>query len=117
MEASRRGNSDALIIKEVAAENHHSSTVLVRSPESDIFILLYYAAEVNATIILHTGNGSNRHVLDLSGLSTAYDQEYRRALLSLHEFTHCNTTSAFMHIVKVKPIKILEKFPHRNRRR
>ena len=57
-------------------------------------------------------HGNNRRLLDLSALSTAYDQEYYEALLSLHAFIHCGTTSAFVHIGKVKPIKILEKFPH-----
>ena len=66
-----------------AADSHHYSAILVRSPDSDIFILLYYAAEVNATIIFGTGHGNNGHLLDLSALSTAYGQEYCEALLSL----------------------------------
>ena len=92
-------------------DNHHSSAILVRSPDSDIFfIFLYYAAEVNATIILDTGHGNNRRLLDLSALSTAYGQEYCEALLSLHAFTHCDTTSAFVHIGKVKPSKYWKNF-------
>ena len=51
-------------------------------------------------------------LLDLSALFTAYEQKYCKALLSLHTFSHCYTTSAFVHIDKVKPIKTLEKFPH-----
>ena len=95
-----------------AVENHHSSAILVRSLDSDIFfILLYYAAEVNATVIFDTGHGNQRHLLDLSAFSTAYGQEYCEALLPLHAFSHCDTTSAFVHIGKVKPIKTLEKFP------
>ena len=95
-----------------AVENHHSLAILVRSPYSDIFfIILYYAAEVNATIIFDTGHGNQRHLLDLSAFSTAYGQEYCEALLPLHAFSHCDTTSAFVHIGKVKPIKTLEKFP------
>ena len=95
-----------------AAENHHSSAILVRSPDSDIFlILLYYAAEVNATIIFDTGHGNQRRLFDLSALSMAYGQEYCKALLSLHAFNHCDTMSAFVHIGKVKRIKTFEKFP------
>ena len=96
-----------------AAENHHSSAILVRSPDSDIFlILLYYAAEVNATIIFEAEHGNQRCLLDLSALSMAYGQEYCEALLSLHVFSHCDTMSAAVHIGKVKQIKTLEKCPH-----
>ena len=95
-----------------AVENRHSSAILVRQSDSDIFfILLYYAAEVNPTIIFDTGHGNQRRLLDLSALSMAYGQEYCEAILSLHAFSHCNTASAFVHIGKVKPIKTLEKFP------
>ena len=96
-----------------AADNHHSSAILVRSPDSDIFfIFLYYAAEVNATIIFDTG-------MEIIGVCLIYlhyllhmAKSICEALLSLHAFTLCDTTSAFVHIGKVKPIKILEKFPH-----
>ena len=74
-------------------------------------ILLYYAVDVNATIIFDTGHGNQRRLLDLSALSMAYGQEYCEAFSSLHAFRHCDTTSAFVHIGKVKPIKTLEKFP------
>ena len=67
-----------------AADNRHSSAILVRSPDSDIFfILLCYAAEVNATIIFDTEYGNNGRLLDLSALSTAYGQEYCERLFSL----------------------------------
>ena len=70
-----------------AVENHHSSAILVRTPDSDTSsILLYYAAEVNATIIFDTGHDNQRRLLE----------EYCEALLSLHAFSHCDTMSAFL---------------------
>ena len=36
------------------------------------------------------------------------------ALLALHAFTHCDTTSAFRGIGKKKPIKVMQKFPSTN---
>ena len=81
-----------------AAENHHSSVILVRSPDSDIFFILLYTAEVNATIIFDTGHGNQRHLLDIS----AYLQHMDKSIVK----HFCS----FMHIGEVKPIKTLEKF-------
>ena len=36
-------------------------------------------------------------------------QEYCTALTALHAFTHCDSTSAIKGIVKVKPIKVMQK--------
>ena len=38
-------------------------------------------------------------------------QEYCTALTALHAFTHCDSTSAFKGIGKVKPIKVMQKNP------
>ena len=74
------------------AENHHSSTILVRSPDSNIFlILLNCAAEVNRTIIFDTVYGNQTHLPDLSALSMAYRQGYCEALLLLHDVSYCDT--------------------------
>ena len=94
-----------------AVENHHSSAILVRSRDSDMFlILLYYVAEPSATIIFDAGHGNYRRLLDLCALLNGYGQEYCETRLFLLAFTHYKTTSVFVHIGKVKPIKLSHTF-------
>ena len=47
----------------------------------------------------------------MTELAEGLTQEYCTALLALHAFTHCDTTSAFKGIGKVKPIKVMQKIP------
>lgn len=86
--------------------------VTVRSPDSDIFfILLYYAADLKIRILFDTGSGNKRRLLDITKLAHDFTPVYCAALLALHAFTRCDTTSAFKGVGKVKPIKLLQKKP------
>ena len=83
-----------------------------RSPDSDIFwILLHYAHSFPALIILlEMGTGNKQRLLDMSQLSQLYSQDLCTALLSLHAFTRCYSTSVFKGLGKVKPLKTLPKY-------
>lgn len=84
--------------------------VRVRSPDSDIFfILLYYATRINVQLLFDTGTGNRRRLIDITELSKEFTPIYCSALLGLHAYTRCDTTSAFKGIGKVKPLKILQK--------
>jgi hypothetical protein len=50
-------------------------------------------------------------LIDITKLAQQYQQELCTALLGLHAFTRCDTTSAFKGAGKVKPIKTLQKSP------
>jgi hypothetical protein len=63
------------------------------------------------TILFDTGTGNKKRLIDITKLAQQYQQELCTALLGLHAFTRCDTTSAFKGIGKVKPIKILQKSP------
>ena len=90
-----------------AAENEYDY-VMVRSPDSDIFfILLYYAADLGIRILFDTGTGNKRRLLDITKLAKDITPVYCAALLAMHAFTRCDTTSAFKGIRKVKPIQLL----------
>ena len=85
-------------------------TVRIHSPHSDIFfILLHYALKIDIRILFDTGSENNRMLIDISDLSKVYGQELCTALMSLHAITHCDTTSAFKGIGKIRPIKLLLK--------
>ena len=90
-----------------AADNDYDY-VKVRSPDSDIFfILLYYAADLGTRILFDTGN--KRRLLDITKLAKDFTPVYCAALLAMHAFTRCDTTSAFKGIGKVKPMQLLFK--------
>jgi hypothetical protein len=88
-------------------------TIRIRSPNTDIFfILLHYALELQGvTILFDTGTGNKKRLIDITKLAQQYKQELCTALLGLHVFTRCDTTSAFKGIGKVKSIKTLQKSP------
>ena len=95
------------------AQKRGYETVRIRSPDSDIFfILLHHVSKFDIKILLDTGSGTgsgnNRKLIDISDLSKVYGQELCTALMSLHAFTHCDT-SAFKGIGKIRPIKLLLK--------
>ncbi|KAG1653091.1 hypothetical protein GQR58_025810 [Nymphon striatum] len=99
-----------VILYSFYAEENGFQEVCVRSPDSDIFfILLHFVRSIRANIFFDTGNGNNRRLLDITKLANNFTKKRCTALLALHAFTRCDTTSAFKGIGKVKPIKILEK--------
>jgi hypothetical protein len=63
------------------------------------------------TILFDTGTGNKKSLINITKLAQQYQQELCTALLGLHAFTRCNTTSTYKGIGKVKPIKKLQKSP------
>ena len=85
-------------------------SIRIRSPDSDIFfILLHFASELEVNILFDTGKGNSRRLIGLSDLGKELGQTMSTALMTLHTFTGCDSTSSFKGIGKVKPIKILKK--------
>jgi hypothetical protein len=71
--------------------------IRIRSPDTDIFfILLHYTLELQGvTILFDTGTGNKKRLIDITKLAQQYQHELCTALLGLHAFTRCDTTSAF----------------------
>lgn len=92
------------------AQRQGYGVVRIRSPDSDIFfIALHHAQRFEITILFDTGTGNNRRLINISALAREYGQVKCTALMSLHAYTHCDTTSAFKGIGKIKPTKLLQK--------
>lgn len=85
----------------------------IKSPDSDIFfIALHYALQLeNATVLFDTGTGNKKRLIDISEIARGYTQDYCTALLTLHAFTGCDSTSSFKGLGKVKAIKLMQKMP------
>ena len=93
------------------AQNNGYRYVRVKSPDSDIFLILLHYADIlkNITILFDTGSGNKKRLINISEMAKSLTPMFCSALLSLHVFTGCDTTSAFKGIGKLKPLKVLEK--------
>ena len=96
---------------------HHAVSLgyknaVVRTPDTDIFIiLLYHAHNIALTVFLDTGTGKNRRLINISELAECYGADYCNTLLTFHAFTGEDCTSCFKGKGKVAPLKKLEKKP------
>ena len=86
--------------------------VRIRSPDSDVFlILLYYASKINITFLFDTRPGCKRKLLNISQLTHDFTPLYCNARLGPHAFSRCHTASAFKAIQKSEADKLLQKKP------
>lgn len=83
--------------------------VKVRSPDTDIFFILLHHARIlqGITVLFQTGKGTKRKCIDISTMAESLTPVVCSALLGLHAFSGCDSTSAFRGKGKVKAIKIL----------
>ena len=113
LQSNQEETDTRIIVYCLFARENGYTNVQVRSPDSDIFfILLNYIEHLEGiTVFFYTGSSNNRKLINMTGFAEAYTQEYRSALLSLHAFCGCDTTSAFKGRGHQYPIKVLEKRP------
>lgn len=85
---------------------------VVRTPDTDIFvILLYHAHAIRLNIYLDTGSGKHRQLLNLSDLAQSLGESYCATLLGFYVFSGEDCTSSFKGKGKVAPLKKLQKNP------
>ena len=82
----------------------------VRSADSDtFFILIYYVQYFQGiTILLETGKGNKKRMINVTKIAEKYSQVNCAVLLGIHAFTSCDSTSAFKGKGKVKAIRLLQ---------
>jgi len=87
--------------------------IVVRSPDTDVFVLLlHYSCQIPHRLIFSTGSGNNKRLLDVHSFARELDSDICAALPSFHVFTGCDTTSAFVRKGKRLPFKLLCKNQH-----
>lgn len=85
-------------------------TVTVRSPDTDVFVLLlHYVDKIENVLLFDTGYGNNRRLIDIKTVFTNRNTTFLKSLLGYHAFTGSDSTSAFIRQGKIKPLKVLEK--------
>ena len=94
------------------AATEEMPVVVIRSIDTDVFILLLYHAQyINAKLWMDAGvNSKNtRRLIDISGLALKLTPVICEALPSFHAFTGCDYTAAFMRKAKWKPYEVMVK--------
>ena len=88
------------------------STLVVRSPDTDVFILLLaFKSKIAGDLLFETGTGNKTRLISVSAVRQSIGDDVADALPGLHAFTGCDTTSCFVRKGKKKPYVIMSKSP------
>ena len=91
-----------LHVQDVAQQK---SPVLIRSPDTDVFLLLLaFFDHFDGPVYMDTGSGDHCRIIGIEGIRKNIGEDLRKALLGLHAFTGSDTTSAFMRKGKIRPL-------------
>ena len=94
--SSSKEEADGKIILHCFFAAQTSDELLVRSPDTDVFLLLlHFAEQIKKQLHFETGYGQQHKIIDMTTLSDVHKLE-SDAILGLHAFTGCDTTSAFL---------------------
>ena len=84
-------------------------SVIVRSPDTDVMILLLsYANKIQLPLIFDTGSGNKRRLIDIQSTAAAFGTEMCSCLPAIYAFTGSDYTSAFVRRGKVKRLQLLQ---------
>lgn len=105
---SNHEEADTRMFLHAAYESAANSDVIICSPDTDVFIIgLTLQHLINAKLFFNTGRGSNLRTISFASLSQNISSEVCGALIGLHCFTGCDSTSAFYGKGKKKALKLL----------
>ena len=101
---------------EFHANSIFSVTIMVRSTDTDVLIILLGLAgrSEGINIILDYGSGNHRRYISVSELAAMLEEKQpglTEAQIGLHALTGCNFTSCFFRKGKVRPFQWLEANP------
>ena len=106
MSSQEETDTRTVIYLKYAAKLGYESAV-VRTPDTDIFFILYHARHIALTIYLDVGIGKQRKVVNVSEIADRNGPEYCDMMLGVYVFTGEDATSAFKGKGKVGPLKKL----------
>ena len=95
-----------------AASCPAAKAIIVRSSDTDVFLLLlYHSFTILKTVYLDTGVGNHRRIINITDLALKQTQPKCNALLGIYAFSGCDSTSSFVRKGKKTVMKITEKNP------
>ena len=116
MQSTQEEADSRIILHCLYAAEHHvndsANCLVVKSPDTDVFvILLSYASKISASILFETGSGNNHRLVSINKIVDVIGHDVAQALPGLHAFTGCDSTSAFVRKGKKQPLKLLKSRP------
>lgn len=111
---SNQEEADTRIILHVVAEREHGNTILVRSVDTDVFILLLHHYVVTKQIrgcrlFMELGHLKDKRFLSIQDIVESLGETVSKNILAIHCLTGCDTTSAFFKIGKKTAFDVLVK--------
>eukprot|EP00919_Chromeraceae_sp_WS-2016_P042231 GHVR01100473.1.p1 GENE.GHVR01100473.1~~GHVR01100473.1.p1 ORF type:complete len:342 (+),score=36.08 GHVR01100473.1:35-1060(+) len=96
----------------IATHCPYSSAIVVRSPDTDVFMLLLkFSQKIRLPLIMDTGVSDKRRLINITSVSTSISNDLCTAMVSFHAFTGCDTVSVFIRKGKLLPLRLLQKNP------
>jgi hypothetical protein len=87
--------------------------IIVRSSVTDVFLLLmHFTFGIPTKLFMDAGVGNHRRMIPVSDLAAVHGQQFCEALLGLHAFSGCDSTSSFVRKGKITVLKTLRQHPH-----
>lgn len=112
---STQEEADTRIILHLLHMAHNTvadKTIVVRSPDTDVFtLLLKFAQQVDQRLLFDTGTGDKRRLIHMQKVIEETGQELCQVLPSLHAYSGCDTVSAFVRKGKLLALKLLRENP------
>ena len=80
-----------------ASRQSNCETIVVRSPDTDVFLLLFsFSDTIGKTLIFDTGCGNNRRQINVSQIAKTLSKQMCDALIGVHAFTAVTQQVAFL---------------------
>ena len=114
--ASEQEEADARMITHLLdiLQGKEDMSVVVRSSDTDVECLLLHYFTVygmKGTLIMDSGVGDNRRLIDINCVAEDIGTEACCSVVGWHYYTGSDTTSALVRRGKVRPWKLLLRFP------
>ena len=108
LESNHEEADTRLLLHAKHASVQGSSSVVIRSPDTDIFIMsIVEVDEINTPLYFATGTGNKSRLLHINAITEKLGEPVGRAILGLHAFTGSDSTSSFKSKGKIKPLKLM----------
>lgn len=85
------------------------SNIVIKSPDTAVAILsIYFQSSIAPNLIFLTGAGNTARMINIKQVCNKLSPELCQALIGMHVFTGCDTTSSFYGKGKKKAFEIAE---------
>ena len=101
--------SDTRMLLHAQHASENFQNVVIKSPDTDVAVTcLCLLSQLNANVHFYTGVGNKSRIINLKKVEEVIGPQTCQALVGLHTFTGCDSTSSFYGKGKKKTFRLLE---------